>query len=152
MPILDAVEKYGSKTRYLDKFRKLVDRFYRTTIVGRTYRSELARIYQKRLQRYRHSLFTFLEYDGIPWNNNMAERAIRHLAVQRKISGTFFASVAPQYLLLLGLAQTCRFQGKSVLKFLLSGEKDIDSFKAAKRVRSSIIAVGKSTTSTADEA
>jgi predicted RecB family nuclease len=152
VPILEAVEKYGSKTRHLDKFRKLVDRFYRTTIVGSTYRSELARTYQKRLQRYRHSLFTFLEYDGIPWNNNMAERAIRHLAVQRKISGTFFASVAPQYLLLLGLAQTCRFQGKSVLKFLLSGEKDIDSFKAAKRVRSSIIAIGKSTTSTADEA
>ena len=151
VPILEAAEKYGLKTRHLGKFRKLVDRFYRTTIVGRTYRSELARTYQKRLQRYRHSLFTFLDYDGIPWNNNMAERAIRHLAVQRKISGTFFASVAPQYLLLLGLAQTCRFQGKSTLRFLLSGEKDIDSFKVAKRVRSSIIAVGKSTTSTAAE-
>ncbi len=108
--------------------------------------------YQKRLQRYRHSLFTLLEYDGIPWNNNMAERAIRHLAVQRKISGTFFASVAPQYLLLLGLAQTCRFQGKSVLKFLLSGEKDIDSFKGAKRVRSLIIAVGKPVRGAEDQA
>jgi predicted RecB family nuclease len=152
VPILEAVEKYGLKTRHLGKFRKQVDRFYRATIVGRTYRSELARTYQKRFQRYRRSLFTFLEYDGIPWNNNMAERAIRHLAVQRKISGTFFASVAPQYLLLLGLAQTCRFQGKSVLTFLLSGEKDIDGFKAAKRVRSSIIAVGKSATSAEAEA
>jgi predicted RecB family nuclease len=152
VPILEAVEKYGLKTRHLGKFRKLVDRFYRATIVGRTYRSELARTYQKRLQRYRHSLFTLLEYDGIPWNNNMAERAIRHLAVQRKISGTFFASVAPQYLLLLGLAQTCRFQGKSVLKFLLSGEKDIDSFKGAKRVRSLIIAVGKPVRGAEDQA
>jgi hypothetical protein len=131
------------KTRHLGKFRKQVDRFYRKTVVGRAYRSELVRTYQKRLQRYRQSLFTFLEYDGIPWNNNMAERAIRHLAVQRKISGHFFASVAPQYLLLLGLAQTCRFQDKSVLKFLLSGEKDIDRFKAAKRVRSSVVAAGK---------
>ena len=139
------------KTRHLGKFRKQVDRFYRATIVGKTYRSELARTYQKRLQRYRPSLFTFLEYDGIPWNNNMAERAIRHLAVQRKLSGTFFASVAPQYLLLLGLAQTCRFQGKSVLKFLLSGEKDVDRFKAARRVRSSIVAVGKSARSAAVE-
>ncbi len=92
----------------------------------------------KRFKRYRHSLFTFLEHDGIPWNNNMAERGIRHLAVQRKISGTFFASVAPQYLLLLGIAQTCRFQDKSLLKFLLSGEKDVDRFKAVKRVRRSV--------------
>ena len=91
-------------------------------MAGRT-APNCVRTYQKRLQRYRQSLFTFLDYDGIPWNNNMAERAIRHLAVQRKISGTFFASVAPQYLLLLGLAQTCRFQGKSVLKFLLSGRE-----------------------------
>jgi len=151
VPILEAAEKYGLKTRHLGKFRKQVDRFFRKTVVGRAYRSELVRTYQKRLQRYRQSLFTFLEYDGIPWNNNMAERAIRHLAVQRKISGHFFASVAPQYLLLLGLAQTCRFQGKSVLKFLLSGEKDIDSFKAAKRVRSSVISAGKSSTTAAAE-
>jgi len=52
----------------------------------------------------------------------MAERAIRQLAVQRKISGSFFKRVAPQYLLLLAISQTCRFQGKSFLKFLLSKE------------------------------
>jgi len=89
--------------------------------------------YQKRFDRYRGSLFTFLEHDGIPWNNNMAERSIRHLAVQRKISGTFFASVAPHYLRLLGIMQTCRFQGKSLLKFLVSGETDIDAFKPPPR-------------------
>ena len=37
--------------------------------------------------------------------------------------------------LLLGLAQTCRFQDKSLLKFLLSGEKDVDAFKPTKRRR-----------------
>ena len=64
----------------------------------------------------------------------MAERAIRHLAVQRKISGFFFKSVAPQYLVMLGITQSCRFQGKSLLKFLMSGEKDIDKFKVAKHL------------------
>jgi predicted RecB family nuclease len=137
-PMLEAADKYGLKKRHLGKFVKRVDRFYQRVITDRTYRSELTRTYQKRFKRYRQSLFTFLEHDGIPWNNNMAERAIRHLAIQRKISGAFFASVVPQYLRLLGLAQTCRFQGKSLLKFLLSGEKDIDAFKAAKRVRSSL--------------
>ncbi|MGH2831452.1 MAG: hypothetical protein ACRDK2_01650, partial [Solirubrobacteraceae bacterium] len=39
------------------------------------------------------------------------------------------------YLLLLGLTQTCRFQDKSLLKFLLSGEKDVDAFKPTKRRR-----------------
>jgi hypothetical protein len=65
----------------------------------------------------------------------MAERAIRQLAVQRKISGTFFKRVAPQYLLLLGIAQTCRFQGKSFLKFLLSKAKDVDEFRRSRPIK-----------------
>ena len=62
----------------------------------------------------------------------MAERALRHLAVQRKISGTFFDSLVSEYLLLLGVAQTCRFQNKPFLKFLLSQKKDVDQFRAPK--------------------
>jgi hypothetical protein len=138
VPILQRVERYGLKTRYLGKFQKQVERFYRTTIVGKSYRSSLTRTYQKRFQRYRDSLFTFLDNDGIPWNNNMAERALRHLAVQRKISGSFYEAVAPQYLLLLGIAQTCRFQDKSLLQFLISGETDLDAFKSSKRLTSSV--------------
>jgi hypothetical protein len=57
------------------------------------------------------------------------------LAVQRKISGTFFKKSALHYLLLLGIAQTCRFQEKSFLKFLVSGEKDVDLFKGSRRKR-----------------
>jgi hypothetical protein len=48
--------------------------------------------------RYRESLFRFLEQDGIPWNNNTAKRAIRHLAVQRKISGALNWRGAVDYL------------------------------------------------------
>jgi hypothetical protein len=76
-----------------------------------------------------------LENDSIPWNNNAGERALRHIAVQRKISGFFFKSCAARYLLLLGLAQTCRFQGKSFRKFLLSGEMDVDLFRPPRRRR-----------------
>lgn len=78
--------------------------------------------------------------NGIPWHNNTAENAIRHLAVQRKISGTFFKSAASQYLLLLGITQTCRFQNKSLLKFLLSGEIDIEKFKSPKKINYSTMA------------
>ena len=128
VPIMEAVEEHGLKTKKLSKFNDSVDRFYQETI-NKTYKSDLSLKYKNRFLRYRDSLFTFLKEDNIPWNNNAGERAIRHLAVQRKISGSFFESLAPQYLLLLGIMQTCRFQGKSLLKFLLSKEKDIDLFK-----------------------
>jgi len=134
VPIFEAEERYGLKKWHLCKFRKSVDRFYKESIDNPPDNCELVAKYQKRFQRYRNSLFTFLEMDGIPWHNNTAENALRHLAVQRKISGTFFKKVAPQYLRLLGIAQTCRFQDKSLLKFFLSEEIDIDKFKAAKRI------------------
>ena len=149
VPILEAANKYGLRKRNLGKFTRTVDSFYRRVIASRTYRSEPVRTYQKRFRRYRQSLFTFLEYDGIPWNNNMGERALRHLTVQRKISGSFYESLAPAYLLLLGLAQTCRFQDKSLLKFLLSGEKDVDAFKPTKR-RRRVTAPGPRTRKNAD--
>jgi predicted RecB family nuclease len=131
VPILEVVEDHGLKTKKLNKFNNNVTQLYENTI-SKTYKSELALKYQKRFLRYRDSLFVFLSEDNIPWNNNAGERAIRHLAVQRKISGSFFESMMPHYLLLLGIMQTCRFQGKSFLKFLLSKEKDIDRFKQKK--------------------
>ena len=126
VPILQTVEEYGLKREHLSKFSDNVDQFFEE-VINRSYRSELTLKCQKRFLRYRNSLFTFLEHDGIPWNNNTGERALRHLAVQRKISGYFFESTTPQYLLLLGIMQTCRFQGKSLLKFLLSREKDVSA-------------------------
>ncbi|SNQ61207.1 TM0106 family RecB-like putative nuclease [Candidatus Methanoperedens nitratireducens] len=134
IPIFEAVDKYGLKKRHLNMFKKSVEQFYKENIVDMDYRSEVTIKYQKRFQRYKDSLFMFLEQDSIPWNNNMAERAIRHLAIQRKISGTFFKDTAPQYLLLLGIAQTCRFQDKSFLKFLISKKIDIDKFRSTKRI------------------
>lgn len=135
VPILVEVDRYGLKAWHLRKFLKNVERFYDKHIIGREYTSEPVRTFQKRFDRYRESLFTFLTQDGIPWENNMAERAIRQLAVQRKISGSFFKRVAPQYLLLLAISQTCRFQGKSFLKFLLSKAKNVDEFRRTRPIK-----------------
>jgi hypothetical protein len=123
------------KAWHLRKFLKDVERFYDRHIVRREYTSEPVRTFQKRFDRYRDSLFTFLTQDGIPWENNMAERAIRQLAVQRKISGSFFKRSAGHYLLLLAISQTCRFQGKSFLKFLLSKAKDVDEFRRSRPIK-----------------
>ncbi len=82
----------------------------------------------------------------------MAERAIRQLAVQRKISGSFYKRVVPHYLLLLAISQTCRFQGKSFLKFLLSTETDLDSFKRTKPIQYSCVVPRRTESPSRDEA
>jgi predicted RecB family nuclease len=128
IPIMQALQAGGAKARGLDRFLDSVERFYARTIDGRTYSSGLALKYQKRFVKHKESLFTFLKYDGIPWHNNTAETAIRHLVVQAKISGSFFESVTHHYLVLLSIRQACRFQAKSFFKFLFSGEKDVDLF------------------------
>lgn len=135
VPVMEEVQKYGLKRRILYKFKQEVDRFYKRTINDKQLKSDLAQKYQKLFIRYQDSLFTFLEQDGIPWHNNTAERAIRHVAKQRAISTSFHASVMKNYLVLLGIKQACRFQGKLFFKFLLSGETDLDKFAARKRKR-----------------
>jgi hypothetical protein len=132
-PILGDIDRFGLKARHLRKHKTAIERFYEQMILGAAPRSELTATYVKRFVRYRDSLFTFLDHDGIPWNNNAAERAIRHLAIQRKISGWFSAKGAQLYLRLLGIAQTCRFQDKSFLRFLLSGSHDVDAYKEKRR-------------------
>ena len=133
VPIMVDVQKYGLKHRHLNKHKQAVQRFYKLVIDGRNHKDEIVQTYQKRFISYRESLFRFLDDDDIPWNNNIAERAIRHLAVQRNISKHFHKRVAEHYLILLGIAQTCRFQEKSFLEFLISCEKDVDNFKGRKR-------------------
>ncbi len=85
VPILVEVDRYGLKAWHLRKFLKDVERFYDKHIIGREYTSEPVRTFQKRFVRYRESLFMFLTQDGIPWENNMAERAIRQLAVEEDL-------------------------------------------------------------------
>jgi predicted RecB family nuclease len=128
VPIIQTVHKHGLKKRFLSKFKKEVDKFYQTYIDNKIYKSEFCNLYQKRFIHYRKSLFTFIEHDDVNWHNNSAERALRHICTQRKISGFLHANTTPYYLILVGIMQTCRFQNKSFLKFLLSKEKDIDKF------------------------
>ena len=135
VPMLEDVQRFGLRAFHLRKHKLRVDRFYRDTIDGDSSCQELTAKYKKRFERYRDSLFIFLEHDGVPWNNNAAERAIRHLAVQRKISGAFSMNGADHYLCLLAIAQTCRFQEKSFLGFLLSGLKDVDVYKGKRQQR-----------------
>ena len=73
----------------------------------------------------------------------MAERAIRQLAVQRKISGSFFKRVGRPLSAAAGHLPDLPLSGKSFLKFLLSKETDLDSFRQTRPVRYSYAVDGQ---------
>ena len=43
---------------------------------------------KKRIEKNRDKLFTFLNYDGVPWNNNNAEHALRAFTGLRNVMTT----------------------------------------------------------------
>jgi hypothetical protein len=133
-PIIDTIDKFGLTQRHLHKHKEDVARFFRV-LATQTYQSELAQKYQKRLNKYRDKLFVFLDHDGVPWNNNNAENAIKLFASRRRILGTSSTEKGLQdYLIFLSIYQSCRRKNLSFLRFLRSGATDLDSF-AETRVR-----------------
>jgi hypothetical protein len=126
--IVGTIDEYGLKRRHLHKHKAEVARFFRA-LESRVYRSELAEGYQKRLLKCEGKLFTFLDHDGVPWNNNNAEHAIKNFAYYRRISdGKMREEGLSDYLVLLSVYQTCKHRGVSFLKFLLSREDDVETF------------------------
>jgi hypothetical protein len=127
-PIIDTIDRYGLKRYHLHKHKEAVERFFRP-ITENAYGSEAARKYQKRLLKYRDKLFVFLDHDGIPWNNNNAENALKRFASRRKIIGASFTEKGlGDYLVFLSIYQTCRHKNVSFLRFLRSGMLDLDAF------------------------
>jgi hypothetical protein len=116
------------KAHFLRKHKIFVERFYRE-ISKRDYQSEIAVYYKKRFEKNSNNLFTFLDYDGVPWNNNNAEHAIKQFAHYRMISdGKMTESGLNDYLVLFSIYQTCKYKGISFFRFLLSSERDLDKF------------------------
>jgi hypothetical protein len=133
-PIIETIDRFGLKTHFLRKHKASVERFYKK-LSKRNYESEVVVKYKKRIDKNRDKLFTFLDYDGIPWNNNNAEHAIKAFVKFRNaISGRSSHKGIREYLILLSICETCKYKGISFLNFLRSGEKDIDVF-IAKGVR-----------------
>ena len=74
-------------------------------------------------------MFTFMDHDGLPWNNNNAERAVKSFAKYRRlVNGRISEQGLKDYLVLLSVYQTCEYKGIGVLDFLLSRGRDIDRF------------------------
>ncbi len=126
--IIETINQYGLKKRFLKKHQRKVDGFY-NHFVMREYETDLTIRYQKRFKKYRSQLFTFLQYDSIPWNNNNAESAIKPFAKYRvAASGMATQKGLKDYLLLLSIHQTCRYRGISFWDFLRSGYVSIEEY------------------------
>jgi transposase len=68
----------------------------------------------KRLKREKGMLFTFLEEEGVEWNNNAAERALRPSVVIRKITyGNQSEEGAHAHAVLMSIKETCALRGEN---------------------------------------
>lgn len=120
-----------------------------------TFQTEIARKCKARLEKNRSRLFTFLDYDGVPWNNNNAEHAIKAIALLRRdFSGLSTEKGIREYSILLSICETCKCKGVSFLEFLQSGERDIDVFAEfkwghARRADASVARLERPLTATA---
>jgi hypothetical protein len=74
--IIDSVDRFGLKSCHLKKHKKAVAKFFQT-VAEKNWKSDAVKAWRKRFEKNRNTLFTFLDYDGIPWNNNNVEHAIK---------------------------------------------------------------------------
>jgi transposase len=74
-----------------------------------------------RLQKYRFEALLFISEPNIPFDNNQAERDIRMVKVQQKVSGTFRSqSGAKRFCRIRGFVSTMKKQSLSVIESLNS--------------------------------
>ena len=122
-------------TVVMRRHKRSAMRFLRS--VGKAeFSSPLANKYQKRCQKSGEKMFTFLDHDGVPWNNNNAEHAIKLFAKQSQERGIQNLRVQQlefenvqvvelagfEYLVLATVFETCEFNNLNILKFMLSKE------------------------------
>ena len=132
-PMVETIDRHGLKKYFLRKHLVEVNRFYRY-LDDSYFKSEVASRIKQRFSRNRDTLFTFLRHDGVPWNNNNAEHAVKAFAGLRDVlSGLMTKSSLDEYLTLLSVAQTCEYQGLDFLDFLRSEETDIHTFARGRR-------------------
>jgi hypothetical protein len=100
-PIIETVDRFGLKARYLRRHIRSVEQFY-DALYKQTFETEVAVGYKKRFEKNRNKRFTFLDQDGVPWNNNNAEHAIKALMkLRRSIGGQSSLGGMRDYLIIL---------------------------------------------------
>jgi hypothetical protein len=131
--IVSTIDARGLKKQALGKHREAAKRFVREVVESNP-TSGVVDAYRQRLERYGERMFTFLDHDGVPWNNAHAEHAIRRFARYRdKADGYLTVAGLEAYLVLLSLFQTCAYRDVDYLTFLLSQERSFSGSSERRR-------------------
>lgn len=73
----------------------------------------------KRIAKYRDDVIRFVSHPGVEFHNNRAERQLRPLVINRKISfGSDTEAGARRYCILHSVIETCKLQGINPIDFL----------------------------------
>lgn len=87
-----------------------------TKLARQRWQDERSQILINRLEDFHTALFTCLDYPGIPPDNNQAERVVRKIVIQRKISGGNRSPTHAQYhAKLMSVIETLRLEGGALL-------------------------------------
>ena len=122
--IVETIDRYGLKRRNLGKHKRAAEQFI-NDVAGLKCATEAGSALQKRIEKNKDKLFTFLDHDNVPWNNNNAEHAVRAFTRLRNVMATSTPKGTSEYCILLSLQQTLRCRGIRFLDFLRSGALEI---------------------------
>ena len=100
-----------------------MERFYKLISHRGGFTGEESNKLVERLQKNRRKLFTFLDFDDVPWNNNNAEHAVKaFVSLRRVIDGSTTEEGLRDYLnsaepMRDVQIQKCRFPPFSAIRF-----------------------------------
>jgi hypothetical protein len=123
--IVDSIDRWGLKAKHLRKHKREAEKFL-SEVEASECSSEAAVGLRRRFVKNRARLFTFLEFDGVPWNNNNAEHAVRAFTRLRNMMATSTVKGTKEYAVLLSIQQTLKYRNLDFLVFLRSGSKTIE--------------------------
>ena len=99
---VETIDRYGFKSRHLSKHKKAAHQFCEWA-QNQDFRSAAAERLRSRITKYHDKLFTFLSYDGVPWNNATAEYFIKPFARCRNTTNGKFTKRSVEDLLVIFL-------------------------------------------------
>jgi predicted RecB family nuclease len=127
------IDEYGFKRRHLAKHKKIASSFCHWASCCE-FESPSAERLRSRIVKYQDQLFTFLDRDGVSWNNTNAEHFIKPFAwYRRTANGIFTARSIKDYLIILSIAETSKGRGEDFLEFLLRDNEHSFSFRSGRR-------------------
>jgi hypothetical protein len=122
--IVGTIDRYGLKKFYLQKHKRSAQQFL-SDVASLECSTEVGGALKKRIDKNKDKLFTFLDHDGVPWNNNNAKHAVRAFTSLRNGMSTSTPKGTIDYCVLLSLQQTLRYRETDFLEFLRSGRTEI---------------------------